>query len=48
MNDLVERLKEVNPIKVSGKVIQIVGLVVEGYCPTATVGTLCEITPPRR
>lgn len=45
MIDLVERVKAVNPLKVSGKVIQIVGLVVEGYCPTATVGTLCELTP---
>ncbi len=45
MNNLVERIKGINPIKVSGKVIQIVGLVVEGYCPTATVGTLCELLP---
>ncbi len=43
--DLVERIKAVNPLKVSGKVIQIVGLVVEGYCPTATVGTLCRLIP---
>ena len=45
MIDLVARVKAVNPLKVSGKVIQIVGLVVEGYCPTATVGTLCQIVP---
>lgn len=45
MIDLVERVKAVNPLKVSGKVIQIVGLVVEGYCPTATVGTLCQLIP---
>ncbi len=45
MMDLVARIKGVNPLKVSGKVIQIVGLVVEGYCPTATVGTLCELQP---
>ncbi len=45
MIDLVERIKRVNPVKVSGKVIQIVGLVVEGYCPTATVGTLCRLIP---
>ncbi len=45
MNNLVERIKGINPIRVSGKVIQIVGLVVEGYCPTATVGTLCELLP---
>lgn len=45
MIDLVQRIKAVNPYKVSGKIIQIVGLVVEGYCPTATVGTLCELLP---
>ncbi len=45
MIDLVERIKAVNPLKVSGKVIQIVGLVVEGYCPGATVGTLCQLIP---
>jgi len=45
MIDLVERIKGINPLKVSGKVIQIVGLVVEGYCPSATVGTLCQLIP---
>lgn len=45
MIDLVQRVKAVNPLKVSGKVIQIVGLVVEGYCPEATVGTLCHLLP---
>jgi flagellum-specific ATP synthase len=45
MKKLVECVKAVNPLKVSGKVIQIVGLVVEGYCPTATVGTLCQLIP---
>ncbi len=45
MQDLVARIKAVNPLKVSGKVTQIVGLVVEGYCPTATVGTLCQMIP---
>jgi len=34
-----------NPIKVWGKVTRIVGLVVEGYCPHASVGSLCEILP---
>ncbi len=45
MRSLVDCVKAVNPLKVSGKVIQIVGLVVEGYCPTATVGTLCQLIP---
>ncbi len=45
MIDLVDHIKGVNTFKVSGKVTQIVGLVVEGYCPTATVGTLCRLVP---
>lgn len=45
MQDLVARIKALNPLKVSGKVTQIVGLVVEGHCPAATVGTLCQLVP---
>lgn len=40
-----ELLASLNPIKVWGKVTRIVGLVVEGYCPNASVGSLCEISP---
>lgn len=43
--DIIGRIREINPLKISGKVTQIVGLVVEGFCPTATVGTLCELIP---
>ena len=32
-----------NPIKVSGKVGQIIGLVVEGHGPGASIGEICEI-----
>jgi flagellum-specific ATP synthase len=39
-----ERIKELNTIKVWGKVTRIVGLVIEGYCPYASIGSLCEIT----
>jgi len=45
MQDLIATVKAVNPLKVSGKVTQIVGLVVEGYCPATTVGTFCQLTP---
>jgi len=34
-----------SPIRFQGKVTQLVGLVIEGYCPDAAVGTLCEIYP---
>jgi flagellum-specific ATP synthase len=45
MHDLVGELKDFNTLRVRGKVTNIVGLVVEGYCPDASVGTLCELTP---
>src|SRR5512137_1368580 len=32
-------------IRFHGKVTQVVGLVIEGYCPGTAVGTLCEIYP---
>ncbi len=38
-------IKRINTIKVWGKVTRIIGLVVEGYCPQASVGSLCELTP---
>ncbi|KAB2889488.1 MAG: FliI/YscN family ATPase [Desulfobulbaceae bacterium] len=37
-------LSEISTIKVWGKVTRIVGLVVEGYCPYASIGSLCQIT----
>ena len=38
-------IDEINPIQIWGKVSKIVGLVVEGHCPHASVGSLCELTP---
>jgi len=32
-----------NPIRFHGKVTQVVGLVIEGYCPGAAVGSQCEV-----
>ncbi|MBU0943588.1 MAG: FliI/YscN family ATPase [Proteobacteria bacterium] len=37
--------KSINPIRIWGKVTRIVGLIVEGYCPYASIGSLCELTP---
>lgn len=33
------------PIRFHGKVTQVVGLVIEGFCPDAAVGTLCLVHP---
>jgi flagellum-specific ATP synthase len=45
MVHLSQRLHGLNTLRVTGKITKIVGLVVEGYCPSATVGTLCELIP---
>ena len=39
------RLANLSTIKVWGKVTRIIGLVVEGYCPASSIGSLCEIIP---
>src|SRR6185369_2287579 len=31
------------PVRFHGKVTQVVGLVIEGYCPETSVGSLCEV-----
>ncbi|BDV41451.1 flagellum-specific ATP synthase FliI [Geotalea uraniireducens] len=38
-------VENVKPIRFHGKVTQVVGLVIEGYCPDAAVGTLCHVHP---
>lgn len=38
-------LATVNPVRLQGKVTQVVGLVIEGYCPDTSVGAICEIKP---
>lgn len=38
-------LKDVNPIRVNGRVLQVVGTVVEGHGPESSVGALCDIFP---
>ncbi len=45
MEKLLECIANTNTLQVSGKITKIVGLVVEGYCPSSTVGTLCELVP---
>lgn len=38
-------VETMKPIRFHGKVTQVVGLVIEGYCPDAAVGTLCQVHP---
>lgn len=41
----IKNIQNLNVIKIWGKVTKIVGLVIEGYCPHASIGSLCELTP---
>jgi flagellum-specific ATP synthase len=41
----VRAVESVNAIRLHGKVTQVVGLVIEGYCPDTSVGAICEIRP---
>jgi flagellum-specific ATP synthase len=43
MQQVLYSLNQLNPLRVRGKVTKIVGLVIEGYCPQATIGSICEI-----
>ena len=45
MEHLVDSIKNLATLRIQGKVTKIVGLVVEGYCPESSVGTICELTP---
>lgn len=40
-----KKIEDLNVIKIWGKVTKIIGLVIEGYCPHASIGSLCELTP---
>jgi flagellum-specific ATP synthase len=43
MQQVLSSLNQLNPLRVRGKVTKIVGLVLEGYCPRATIGSICEV-----
>lgn len=38
-------MQSIRPMRFHGKVAQVVGLVIEGFCPDTAVGSLCEIHP---
>lgn len=40
-----DQIANLDTIKVWGKVTRIVGLVVEGFCPHASIGSLCQLSP---
>ncbi|ANS77097.1 flagellar protein export ATPase FliI [Paenibacillus yonginensis] len=40
-----EHLREIDPVRVNGKVTQVIGLMVESEGPDASIGDVCEIYP---
>ncbi|MCF8086377.1 MAG: FliI/YscN family ATPase [Desulfohalobiaceae bacterium] len=47
MEQLIQTVKDTPPLRVRGKVTNIIGLIIEGYCPEASVGSMCDIVPLR-
>ncbi len=45
MSKYIAAVESAKSIRMHGKVSQVVGLVIEGYCPDTSVGTICEIRP---
>ncbi len=45
---LTRHIKGTDTIQVAGKVTQVVGTVIEGHCPDASIGRLCDIYSPHR
>lgn len=44
-NDIAQKIRHLNLHGLTGKITNIVGLVVEGFCPDASIGALCDIVP---
>ena len=45
MQSLLDAVRQTPTVQVWGKVTNIVGVLVQGYCPNVSVGSLCEILP---
>ncbi len=45
MQSLFDVVRQAPSVQVWGKVTNIVGVLVQGYCPNVSVGSLCEIVP---
>ena len=45
LNKYIPAMQTIRPMRFHGKVAQVVGLVIEGFCPDTAVGSLCEIHP---
>ena len=48
VDTLIRHVNSIDTIQVAGKVTQVVGTVIEGHCPDASIGRLCDIFSPHR
>ncbi len=47
LDSYLEHLREMDPVRVNGKVTQVIGLMVESEGPDASIGDVCEIYPSK-
>nr|WP_094096044.1 flagellar protein export ATPase FliI [Paenibacillus physcomitrellae] len=47
LDTYLEHLREIDPVRVNGKVTQVIGLMVESEGPDASIGDVCEIYPTK-
>lgn len=45
IDSYIKYIGEIDPIKINGKVSQLVGLVIEGHGPGSAIGNICEVYP---
>ncbi len=45
MDALLDCVRSMDPIRSCGKVSNIIGMLIQGYCPQVSVGSMCEIWP---
>lgn len=45
MQHVISSINRFDSLRIRGKVTKIIGLVIEGYCPKATIGSICEVMP---
>ena len=45
---IIRHIQATETIQVAGKVTQVIGTVIEGHCPDASIGRLCDIYSPHR
>jgi len=45
MDALLQCVRSCDPVRACGKVTNIIGMLIQGYCPRVSIGSMCEIWP---